>query len=55
MNNLFICFSNRKTINKLISVKKSCILKLLKKKDKEQFALNLNLNSNSKQIESKFE
>ena len=32
LNNLFICFSNKETINELMSVKKSCILKYVKRK-----------------------
>ena len=30
LNKIFICFSNKETINKVMSVKKSCILKCVK-------------------------
>ena len=36
LNNLFMYFSNKETIDKLISVKKPCILRYAKKKKKKK-------------------
>ena len=39
LNNLFMYFSNKETIDKLISVKKPCILRYAKKKKKKELEI----------------
>ena len=40
-----MCFSNKETINKLMSIKKSCITKHLEKKNKSQLGIIFGLAS----------